>query len=409
VSEEAPAEPVDLRREAPAIALMALLFLASIGLAMAFSFTFQSQNIRAFQDPQSLANPLIYLGIVVVFTLGILLIAKYGRRVIIKYVILGSVLLTIYYVAWPLLASVLGQGAPLGPAEVLGALVALALTGLLWFYPEWYVIDLVGIAVAAGAAGIFGISFGLLPCLLLLVAFAAYDAIAVYRTKHMLALADSVLELRLPIMFVVPKSRRYSFLEETRRAQEASAAARRTASADAPALALAPELRSASVHLRVKPERLPAGAVVSVVKPDGERADLGDASSGELSFDAPRDALGEYVFEARERDASGAWVVVASTRHAVEKRREAMFMGLGDAVIPAILVVSAMTFLPGAGSWAVALTTLAGSFVGFLVLMGFVLKGRPHAGLPLLNGGAIVGFFAALVPLYGLAPLNPFR
>ena len=307
--------PVDFRRELPAVLFMGVLFLASIGLSMAFSRTADEANIRAFEDPDSLANPVIYLGIVVVFTLGILLIAKYGRRILIKYVVLGSVLMTIYYVAWPLLAKPLGMGAPVGPAEVIAGLLSLGLTALLWFYPEWYVINLVGVAVAAGAAGIFGISFGLLPCLLLLVAFAVYDAIAVYRTKHMLALADSILELRLPIMFVVPKTRGYSFLEETRRVKDP--------------------------------------------QPD-------------------------------------------------EKPREAMFMGLGDAVIPGVLVVSSLTFLEGPGALVVSLATLAGSLVGFGALMWFVMKGNPHAGLPLLNGGAIAGFFAALLPLYGFAPLWPF-
>lgn len=309
--------PADLRRELPAVLFMAVLFLASIGLSMAFSKTAEELNIRAFEDPNDPANPFIYLGIVVVFTVGILLIAKYGRRILIKYVVLGSVLLTIYYVAWPLLVKVLGMGAPIGPAELLAGAVSAALTALLWFYPEWYVIDAVGVAVAAGAAGIFGISFGLLPCLLLLVVFAVYDAIAVYRTKHMLALADSILELRLPIMFVVPKTRGYSFLEETRRVKDPT------------------------------PE---------------EKA----------------------------------------------KPREAMFMGLGDAVIPGVLVVSALTFLTGPGALWVSLATLAGSFAGFCVLMWFVMKGNPHAGLPLLNGGAVLGFLAALLPLYGLAPLWPF-
>jgi presenilin-like A22 family membrane protease len=313
---ETPDAPIELRKELPALALMAALFLASIGLAMLFSVTFNAMNVKAFQDPQSLANPIIYLVIVVAFTLLILWVAR-KKRILIKYLILGSVLLTIYYVVWPLLASVVPDESLLSVPKVVSAVASLGLTALLWFYPEWYVIDLVGIAVAAGAAGIFGISFGLLPCLLLLVAFAVYDAIAVYRTKHMLALADSVLELRLPIMFVVPKHRGYSFLAETR---------------------------------RLKP---------------GEP-------------EQPKE------------------------------KREAMFMGLGDAVIPSVLVVSAMTFLAGPHAMWVSLGTLVGAFLGFCALMAFVLRGKPQAGLPLLNGGAILGFLVTLLPLYGVAPLNPF-
>jgi len=298
--------PPSLARDGPAVAGMGVLFLASIGLALAFSFTFLSQNVRAFQDPESLANPIIYLVIVVIFTLVILAIAKWGKRIIIKYVILASVLMTVYYVAAPLLSTVMSGGlSELGPASILGGVIAVGVTALLWFYPEWYVIDVAGILVAAGAAGIFGISFGIIPCLVLLIAFAVYDAIAVYRTKHMLDLADSVLELRLPIMFVVPKHRGYSFLEETRKIKNPG--------------------------------------------PD----------------DKP-------------------------------EKREAMFMGLGDLVMPTILVVSALQF--GHAGWGIlpSLGAAIGTLAGFGVLMGYVLKGRPQAGLPLLNGGALVGFLAGV-------------
>ena len=320
-------EPISLRREFPALAGMGALYLMSIALAMVFSFVFADQNIRAFEDPTDPLNVVIYLVIVVVFTFILLAIFKWGARIIIKYIILGSVLTTIWYVTQPLLATFLtGFGSPpfgMGVSSVLAAIPAVGLTLLLWFYPEWYVIDSVGVFVAAGAAGIFGVSVAVPIAILLLAAFAIYDAIAVYRTKHMLDLADSVIELRLPIMFVVPKTRGYSFLEETRK----------------------------------------------------------------INKDKPEPQPGE--------------------------KREAMFMGLGDAVFPGILVVSALSFLDPnvpavlgmSAPLFVAFVSLAGSFVGFSLLMYFVMKGRPHAGLPLLNGGAILGFLIALVPLYGVAPL----
>ena len=88
--------------------------------------------------------------------------------------------------------------------------------------------------------------------------------------------------------------------------------------------------------------------------------------------------------------------------------RDAMFMGLGDIVFPGMLVISALRFLPATitsiglnGNILVALMTLVGCLVGFAVLMRFVLKGNPQAGLPLLNGGAIIGYLISAVIVFG--------
>ena len=36
---------------------------------------------------------------------------------------------------------------------------------------------------------------------------------------------------------------------------------------------------------------------------------------------------------------------------------------------------------------------MIGSIAGLVVLLHFVMSGRPQAGLPPLNGGTILGFF----------------
>src|SRR2546428_759311 len=166
-------------------------------------------------------------------------------------------------------------------------------------------IILILVFTAAGVTAILGISFGLLPAILLLIALAVYDAWAVYRTKHMITLADELTSQRLPILLVIPKKAGYSFREQ--------------------------------------------------------KSLKGQIAAGE--------------------------------------EREAMFIGLGDLIIPGILSVSAFTFLNDptlnllgrsfgaiAPFMMVALGTVVGSLLGFFVLMRYVLKGNPQAGLPLLNG-----------------------
>lgn len=90
-----------------------------------------------------------------------------------------------------------------------------------------------------------------------------------------------------------------------------------------------------------------------------------------------------------------------------DAERDVMLMGLGDAIIPSILVVSAAANLPPvtATGWPqpamiVALATLTGAFLGFVSLMFLISKGRPQAGLPFLNGLALFAYAASYLLVY---------
>ena len=83
---------------------------------------------------------------------------------------------------------------------------------LLYKYPEWYVVDLVGVCIAGGVSALIGISLSVIPVVVLLVLLAIYDAISVYKTKHMIAMAEGIMDLKLPILFVIPKHLQLFFL-----------------------------------------------------------------------------------------------------------------------------------------------------------------------------------------------------
>jgi presenilin-like A22 family membrane protease len=198
---------------------------------------------------------------------------------------------------------------------IISIAMALSLTILVHKFPEWYVVDGVGLVMAVGATVILGVTFDILPAIVLLIVLAIYDAVSVYKTKHMITLADSVIDLNLPVLLVIPKKWSYSYRKEKPRLKE-------------------------------------------------------QIKSG--------------------------------------KEREAMFMGLGDIVIPSLLIVSALSFLPSdqsglgiASNILVGIGTMIGILVGFSILMRFVLKGNPQAGLPLLNSGAIIGYLITYILVYG--------
>jgi presenilin-like A22 family membrane protease len=254
-----------------------------------------------FEDASDPVNVLYIFVIIIVMTVIILIIARYWKKQVIQAIILFAIGYTAFFIFVPLFGFL-----PEMLSIVVSLIIAVALVVALYKYPEWYVIDLCGVIVGAGAIAIFGISLSILLVIILLVVLALYDAISVYQTKHMIDLADTVMDLKLPVLLVVPKIRRYSLINETK-------------------------------------------------------------------------SLKEKLKEHEERDA--------------------FFMGLGDIVMPGILVVA--TYHNISNGLPVALSVLGGTLIGFLVLMRFVIKGKPQAGLPLLCSGAILGYLISSYVFFG--------
>ena len=326
--------PREYRGVAGAVVLFLLIQLGALALVQ----TFFDQGYQAVENPEDPTNSLLYFGAILLATLGFLAAFKYNLDWIVRVVIVGTSGLLSWYVFSAIV--------PMIPAVLLGSVVAIAL----WVYPEWYVINTAGVLMGAGAAGLFGITFGILPALLLLTVLAVYDAISVYKTEHMLDLADGVMDLRIPAILIIPLSLSYSLLDDR--------------------------------------------------EDDGTEVD----EDGEMEVDVETSRANEDAVDtASDEDDS----------------RDVFFIGLGDAVIPGVLIASAAFFSP-APQFAVpvielnlpALLALVGTMIGLVVLMRMVMKGRAHAGLPLLNGGAIGGYLLGslvvgipLVEAVGLAGL----
>jgi len=321
----------DRTRVLVAVGTTVLLFLGVQLGALALIEPFNESGRQAVEDPQNPTNSVLYFGVMLVAT-GLMLAAfKYDLEWLIRLLIVGVSVMISWYVFAELVPALLVPLVAAGVADALAIVAALAVGAALLLYPEWYVIDTTGVVMGAGAAALFGISFGLLPALLLLAVLAVYDAISVYGTEHMLDLAEGVMDLKIPVVLVVPMTLSYSYLAD--------------------------------------------GSTDDVLEDDRET----DASAADGGTEPDTDDSAAADAGALERDA--------------------LFIGLGDAVIPSILVASAAAFLE-VGTLSVPLITLnlpalgalVGTIAGLLVLMYMVLKGRPHAGLPLLNGGAIGGY-----------------
>ena len=348
-----------------AAATVGLFVAVQVG-ALALVEPFVDAGYQTVEDPSDPTNSLLYVGAIFVATAVMLGAIRLGvERLLQGLIVFAAVFLAFYVFSVTVPAVVTYAGLNL-PAVAAAALLGVGLLA----YPEWYVIDAAGVVMGAGAAGLFGISFGLAPALLLLAVLAVYDAVSVYGTEHMLTLASGAMDLRLPVVFVVPLTLSYSFLDDDGPAtlEDDEGPNGSDTDADGPGIS---ESDGAGV-------------------PDSEEPDNADGSGTD------DDPAGEAF------------------------ARDAFFIGLGDAVIPTILVASAAFFRPGdVGLLAVpglavtlpALGAMAGTLCGLSGLLWLVTKGRAHAGLPLLNGGAIAGYLlgtalagVAVAEAVGLAP-----
>jgi presenilin-like A22 family membrane protease len=209
------------------IVIMGGLFVLVDLLALWVTGPFAAAGEVAFVNPSDPFNLVFFFGVVIVFTAIILLIARWGKAKLIQAIFLGSTGLLGIYVFYPLLGYLfpqtvandfLGTFSPVS----LGLSIAImaVIVALLVKYPEWYVVDASGIIIAVGAIAMIGISLTILITILLLAGMAIYDFISVYRTKHMIDLADTLVDLKLPVLFVIPKTQSYSLIKETKRLKE---------------------------------------------------------------------------------------------------------------------------------------------------------------------------------------------
>ena len=328
---------------------MGAMFTVSILFGVFIQPFYNFEEMRTFgeEGTTEAGNILFQLFMIFLFTIAVIWLARKGLEVLIKAIIFLALGYSLLLAIFPILALVLFILEINDPSELLFFSIAFGSTiGMMYAlhkFPEWYVVNTVGVLVGSGVIVMLGIAFVPVLIILFMVLAAIYDHWAVNGSKHMLELADTMIDLKLPVLLVAPKSTDYTFLK-----QEGEV---------------------------MRKERPP--------KPE---------------------------------------MVETPVSTAKAKGRDALFMGLGDVIFPGMLVISSITFLPDygpvvfdfwgesskpihLGAMLVGLGTLLGGLVGYAALMTQVARGKPQAGLPLLNGGSILGYLISGAMSIGIGQL----
>jgi len=329
---------------------MAAMFTISILYAVFILPVYNHDVYRGFGEAGTTKTEFIFLelAIILLFTVLIIWLARKGLQVLIKgfiFFALGYSLLISISPIFLIILDLFGvSGNDFG--IILFNTISLASTILLMYtlhkFPEWYIVNTVGVLVGSGVIVMIGIAFVPVLIIIFMILAAIYDHWAVNKSKHMLELADTMIDLKLPVLLVSPKESGYSLIDK----------------AD------------------------------SFIK--NQVDELNDEKNLKLMKNKPK--------------------------------RDALFMGLGDVIFPGILVISSITFLPEIGPevfnfWGgnttpiylgpliVGLGTLIGGLIGYAALMTQVARGKPQAGLPLLNGGSILGYIISGIFALGIEKL----
>ncbi len=337
---------------------MAAMFIGTIGIGMFIQPLYDIPEARAFGEEGTTKSGFILFELVMIglFTVAIIWLARRGLEALIKGIVMLALGLSLFYALQPFTLIILYLAGLATPASVGLSALVITIAGMvaLHRYPEWYVVNSVGVMVGAGVIVMIGISFVPTLVIIFMLLAAVYDYWAVHKSKHMLELADTMIGLKLPVLLVSPKEKGYSFLDQE-------------------------------------------GDIMR------DSSNAGEMAPPPPGYDGVMEA--EMVDEAERLRPK-------------KKGRDALFMGLGDVIFPGMLVISALSFLPewGPEVWnafghihlaqlVVGVGTLIGGLVGYVALMYFVAQGKPQPGLPLLNGGAILGYLVSGIYAYNIGPL----
>ncbi|MDY6985911.1 MAG: presenilin family intramembrane aspartyl protease PSH [Candidatus Thermoplasmatota archaeon] len=180
-----------------------ILFLIATQLVAVFvAPSFRELGFSAFEDPDASINVLLLFLMFPIALFVMVLLMRRNRKNTINALLFFAIFIAMVSTFYVLLE-------PIGAALSLSIafFASLLLLYLMIKKKSWVMADLCGFILAVGITAMLGISLTPVLMLVLLIALAAYDFVTVYVTKHMVSMAEGVIDLSLPVILVFPENR----------------------------------------------------------------------------------------------------------------------------------------------------------------------------------------------------------
>lgn len=192
------------KREFPAAQLTSLILfiVSSIFAVYLASIAYSIQpSIAANSTTSGFGYVIYYLVAAIVFSVALIFLARRFKLNFLKWLFVAAIALMVFYV-FNYLGLVIANTYDEYYAIIIAAPVIMVLA--LVFHNRWYVVNIAGFFLTSGMAFVLGLLLGLWAAAVFLAAFAIYDYISVYKTKHMIGLAKIAIDRDLPMLFVFP-------------------------------------------------------------------------------------------------------------------------------------------------------------------------------------------------------------
>ncbi len=192
------------KREFPAAQLtsLVLFIVSSIFAVYLASIAYSIQpSIAANSTTSGFGYVIYYLVAAIVFSVALIFLARRFKLNFLKWLFVAAIALMVFYV-FNYLGLVIANTYDQYYAIIIAAPVIMVLA--LVFHNRWYVVNIAGFFLTSGMAFVLGLLLGLWAAAVFLAAFAIYDYISVYKTKHMIGLAKIAIDRDLPMLFVFP-------------------------------------------------------------------------------------------------------------------------------------------------------------------------------------------------------------
>lgn len=165
-------------------------------------------QVQGIETVSSSLNVLFYIGYIIVFSIVLILVFKIYKGDKLFLFIEAAVIFIASFIVFLVSIAAL-QGAAFSSLYGSGSMVSLIIAGILSLalvaakYKMPRLRNLAAIIASIGVGLVLGLSFSFLAAMIFMVVLAAYDFIAVFVTKHMIALGNLAVEKNLSFLIMV--------------------------------------------------------------------------------------------------------------------------------------------------------------------------------------------------------------